>query len=189
MSRTWRWRTSRALLQLVGWELVGVAPEVARCVVIFAPHTSNWDFPMLLLVRWAFGKRVHYLAKHTLFRFPFGWFFRLTGGIPVDRTQPKQLVRRIADRFTERAELWLAIAPEGTRRRMDHWKSGFYYVAIEARVPVLLAFIDASRRECGLGPLVELSGDLERDLSRLRAFYAEKRGIVAELASEIRFQP
>jgi len=176
-------------LRLTGWELAGRAPDVARCVVIFAPHTSNWDFPILLLVRWAFGMRVHYLGKHTLFRAPFGWFFRLTGGIPVDRTEPHQLVLRTAQRFAERDELWLAIAPEGTRQRTDHWKSGFYHLALAARVPVLLAFIDARRRQCGLGPLIELSGDVERDLERLRSFYADKQGIRPELTSELRFQP
>lgn len=187
MSAKARW--IRALLRLGGWELVGSAPEVRRCVVIFAPHTSNWDFPILLLVRFAFDRRVRYLGKHTLFRPPFGWFFRATGGIPVDRSRPHDVVRSIARRISDEDELWLAMAPEGTRQRTDHWKSGFYHIALEAKVPVLLAFIDARRRECGLGPLIELSGDAERDLERLRAFYADKAGIHPELASDVRFEP
>jgi 1-acyl-sn-glycerol-3-phosphate acyltransferase len=178
----------RALLFLAGWRLVGRAPAVRRCVVIFAPHTSNWDFPLLLLVKYAFGEPVHYLGKHTLFRPPFGWFFRRTGGIPVVRNERRHFVRDAARLFAERERLWLALSPEGTRDKTDHWKSGFYRIALAAHVPVLLAFVDAAKKECGLGPLVELSGDAERDLAVLRAFYETKRGIVPEHASAIRFK-
>src|SRR6185503_9034581 len=150
---------ARVLLFLARWRLVGVAPEVPHCVVIFAPHTSNWDFPLLLLVKFAFGGPVHYLGKHTLFRWPFGWFFRLTGGIPVVRHERRHVVSEAVRLFRERDELWLAISPEGTREKTDHWKSGFYRIAREAGVPVLLAFLDAGKRECGLAGLVELSGD------------------------------
>jgi 1-acyl-sn-glycerol-3-phosphate acyltransferase len=176
------------LLRAAGWELVGRLPDFPRLVVIFAPHTSNWDFVLLLLVRSAFGARVHYLAKNTLFRFPYGWFFRLTGGIPVDRGQHHHLVANLARRFAEQPELWLAIAPEGTRTRTDHWRSGFYRIALAANVPVLCAFIDKSRKQCGVGDLLELSGDLDADLAKIRAFYADKRGIHPERESEIRFE-
>jgi 1-acyl-sn-glycerol-3-phosphate acyltransferase len=179
---------ARALLVLAGFRLVGSAPHVARAVVIFAPHTSNWDFPLLLLVRYAFGRPVHYLGKHTLFRPPLGWFFRATGGIPVVRHERRHFVKRAAAFFAEREELWLAMSPEGTRHRTDHWKSGFYRIALAAGVPVLLAFVDAAKKECGLGPLVELSGDVERDLGVIRDFYATKRGIYPERASTIRFK-
>ncbi|HEX6276568.1 MAG TPA: lysophospholipid acyltransferase family protein [Polyangiaceae bacterium] len=179
---------ARALLRLAGFRLVGRPPDVARCVVIFAPHTSNWDFPLLLLVKFAFGRPVHYLGKHTLFRPPFGWLFRATGGIPVVRHERRSLVQKAARLFAERDELWLAMSPEGTRQKTDHWKTGFYRMARAAGVPVLLAFVDAARKECGLGPLVELTGDVERDLDVIRAFYATKRGIHPELAGEIRFK-
>ena len=179
---------ARALLFVLGWRLVGEAPRVARCVVIFAPHTSNWDFPILLLVKFAFGGPVHYLGKHTLFRPPFGWFFRLTGGIPVVRHQRRHAVREAVRLFREQNELWLAMSPEGTREKTDHWKSGFYQIARAAGVPVLLAFLDAAKKECGVGELIELTGDAGHDLARLRAFYETKRGIRPELASEIRFK-
>jgi 1-acyl-sn-glycerol-3-phosphate acyltransferase len=142
----------------------------------------------MLLVILAFRRRVHYLGKHTLFRFPFGWFFRATGGIPVDRGEQHDLVATLSRAFAERSRLWLGVAPEGTRARRDHWKSGFYHIALGAKVPVLLSFLDAGRRECGLGGLVELSGDAERDLAMIRAFYADKKGIRPERASEIRFE-
>lgn len=181
-------KIARFLLSLFGWRLVGKPPDVDRCVVIFAPHTSNWDFPLLLLVKLAFGRKVHYFGKHTLFRPPFGWIFRLTGGIPVVRHKRRNVVQRAVEVFSERKELWLALSPEGTRDKTDHWKSGFYRIARAAKVPVLLAFIDARKKECGLGELVEITGDVERDLERLRAFYATKRGLHPELESTIRFK-
>jgi 1-acyl-sn-glycerol-3-phosphate acyltransferase len=157
-------------------------------VIIFAPHTSKWDLPLLLCMRFAFGRPVAYLAKDSLFRFPVASLLRATGAIPVERSEHHALVRGLTQAFRERSQLWLAMSPEGTRARTDHWKSGFYHVAREAKVPVLLAFIDASRRECGLGELVELSGDPEHDMARVRAFYADKRGIVPERASDIRLR-
>jgi 1-acyl-sn-glycerol-3-phosphate acyltransferase len=181
-------RFAATLLRAAGWQLAGGAPDIPRCVVIFAPHTSNWDFVLLLLARSAFGLRVSYLAKHTLFRFPFAWFFRLTGGIPVDRAEHHHVVISMARRFAEQPRLWLAIAPEGTRAKTDHWRSGFYRIALAASVPVLCAFLDARRRRCGLGDLIQLSGDAAADLARIRAFYADKRGIRPELASDIRFE-
>jgi 1-acyl-sn-glycerol-3-phosphate acyltransferase len=178
----------RAVLDWFGWRLTGEPPTAPRCVIVFAPHTSNWDFPLLLLVRIAFGRQVRYLAKHTLLRGPFSWFFRATGAIPVERSQHQDLVRYLSEVFERSPALWLALSPEGTRKKTDHWKSGFYYIALEAHVPVLLVFVDARRRECGVGPLLTLSGDPERDLEPIRAFYADKRGIVPENASEIRWQ-
>jgi 1-acyl-sn-glycerol-3-phosphate acyltransferase len=179
--------TARALLRLTGWQLVGEAPDVKQCVILFAPHTSSWDFPLLLCVRAAFGRRVAYLAKRSLFRFPLGGLLRATGAIPVDRAERHALVNTLTEAFARQEQLWLALSPEGTRAWTDHWKSGFYHIARAARVPLLLAFIDAERRECGLGELIELSGDVERDLARLRAFYSAKRGIHPERASQIRF--
>jgi 1-acyl-sn-glycerol-3-phosphate acyltransferase len=181
-------RVARALLRWSGWRLVGTPPDVKRCVIIFAPHTSNWDFPLLLGVRFAFGKPVAYLAKDSLFRFPFAGLLRATGAIPVERTERHALVRTLTEAFRQRRELWLAMSPEGTRARTDHWKSGFYHVAREAGVPLLLAFIDASKKECGLGELMMVSGDVEVDLARLRAYYSEKIGVRPERASDIRFQ-
>lgn len=178
----------RAVLDWFDWRLSGEPPAAPRCVIVFAPHTSNWDFPLLLLVRIAFGRHVRYLAKHTLLQGPFGWFFRATGAIPVERSHHQDLVRYLSDIFERSPALWLALSPEGTRKKTDHWKSGFYYIALEAHVPVLLVFVDAARRECGVGPLLELSGDPERDLEPIRAFYADKRGIVPENESDIRWK-
>jgi 1-acyl-sn-glycerol-3-phosphate acyltransferase len=181
-------RLARAFLRWSGWRLVGEPPPVSRCLIIFAPHTSSWDFPLLLAVRCAFGQPVAYLAKHTLFRFPFAGLLRRTGAIPVDRTERHELVSTLAQAFREREWLWLALSPEGTRDRTDHWKSGFYHVAREAGVPLLLAFIDARRRECGLGGLLWLTGDVDADMARLREFFADKQGIEPERASDVRLR-
>jgi acyltransferase-like protein len=182
-----RWqRLARAALAAAGWRLVGEAPAVDHCVIIFAPHTSTWDFPLLLCVRAAFGRPVSYLIKDTLVRFPIAGLLRWTGAIPVDRSERHSLVSTLAQAFRERSFLWLAMSPEGTRARTDHWRSGFYHVAREAHVPLLPSFIDAQRRECGLMGLVELTGDLERDMAGLRSLYADKRGIQPGREGEIR---
>lgn len=175
------------LAKLSGFRLVGDAPDVDRCVVIFAPHTSNWDFPLLMLLRWASGRRVSYLGKHTLFRWPFGGFFRLLGGIAVERESSRNRVSAIAALFAKRQYLWLAISPEGTRSKAERWRSGFYYIARAAEVPVLLVFIDSANGRCGIGELIWLTGDVERDLERIRDFYRDKRGIHPERESPIRF--
>jgi 1-acyl-sn-glycerol-3-phosphate acyltransferase len=190
MSGTWTFRrsVSRFLLGLMGYHVEGTLPEVPRCVVAFAPHTSNWDFLILLFARSVLGRDVSYLAKHTLFRPPFGWFFRVTSGIPVDRTEKQRMVDAIASKFAERPELWLAMAPEGTRAKTDHWKSGFYFIAIAAKVPILLTAIDGGRKAYVVGDLLWPTGNVEEDLERIRAFYRDKRGLYPERAGEIRFK-
>jgi 1-acyl-sn-glycerol-3-phosphate acyltransferase len=182
-----RWqRLARAALAAAGWRLVGEAPEVSHCVIIFAPHTSNWDFPLLLCVRAAFGRPVAYLIKDTLFRFPIAGLLRWTGAIPVERSERHSLVSTLAQAFRQRPFLWLAMSPEGTRAWTDHWRSGFYHVAREAQVPLVPSFIDAERRECGLMPLFELTCDIDRDMAALRSLYAHKRGIQPGREGEIR---
>jgi len=181
-------RCARKTLRLIGWRVVGRLPALPRCLVVFAPHTSKRDLPLMLLTKVALGARVEYLAKHTLFRGPFARLFRWTGAIAVDRREPHHLVNTIREMFAERGALWLALAPEGTRSKTDHWKSGFYYIALEAKLPVLLAFLDSRTKTCGVGPVLVLSGEVTRDLEQLRAFYADKRGIRPELASDIRFR-
>lgn len=187
-SPSWVNRLGRFLLRLAGFRVVGSLPELRSCLVVFAPHTSNWDFLVLLLARAALGQKISYLAKHTLFRPPFGWFFRLTSGIPVDRSGNRRVVETIAQEFTRRGDLWLAMAPEGTRARADHWKSGFYYIALTAKVPILLTAIDARRRVYVVGDLFHPSGDPEQDLPRLQAFYRDKLGFYPERAGQIRFR-
>jgi 1-acyl-sn-glycerol-3-phosphate acyltransferase len=173
------------ILNRLGWTLVGDLPEVQKCVFIFAPHTSNWDFVVMYLAKIAMNVDVNFLGKHTLFRWPTGWFFRWLGGIPVVRHEKNNVVDDSIAAFTNNQRLWLAMAPEGTRSKTDYWRTGFYHIAVGAKVPVKLCFLDTSTRHLGLGPLIELTGDIERDFETLRAFYSGKRGFKPELASTI----
>ena len=185
--RPWRW--AQRLLSWLGWRTDVVLPPGPKCVVIVYPHTSNWDFVYGYLAKLAVGLPVHWIGKDTLFRGPFDRLFRWMGGFPVNRREPTGLVRQLVREMEERPSLWLAIAPEGTRSRLDHWKSGFYRLALAAGVPVGLAFIDYPSRTVGLRSYVMLTGDEAADLARLREEYAGKTGKRPELASEIRFRP
>ena len=181
-------RLCRALLGLFGWRVLLVPPPVPKAVVIFYPHTSNWDFPIGVLARAAVAIPIGFIGKDSLFRPPFGGLFRWLGGIPVNRRERTGFVAALAALFTRRDSLYLAIAPEGTRARRDHWKSGFYRVALAAGVPLGLAFIDYPRREVGILGWLALTGNEAEDLAQLRALYAGKRGRIAENAGDIRFK-
>lgn len=181
-------RFCRALLRLAGWKVVLVWPSVPKAVVIFYPHTSNWDFVVGILARYAIAIPVRFVGKDTLFRRPFGGLFRRLGGIPVDRRKSTGFVGGLIEAFGKADSLYLAIAPEGTRGKTDHWKSGFYRVALAAHVPLGLAFIDYSRHEVGIGNWLSLSGNEAEDLARIRACYAGKRGKKPEKEGDIRFR-
>ncbi len=178
----------RLWLALFGWEVEGDAHAFRKYVVVAAPHTSNWDFPFMLAASYVLGVRASWVGKHTLFAPPWGWFFRGLGGIPVDRRAPRSLVVQLAERFRAADELILAIAPEGTRRRVPFWKSGFYRIAAESGVPIGLGFLDYRRKLCGLGPYVMTTGNLGEDMDKIRAFYRNVRGKHPELESERRLR-
>ena len=181
-------RFCRALLRLAGWKVVLVRPPGPKAVVIVYPHTSNWDFIVGILARYAIAIPFRFVGKDTLFRWPFGGLFRRLGGIPVNRRQSTGFVGGLIEAFDKADSLYLAIAPEGTRRRIDHWKSGFYRVALAANVPLGLAFIDYSRREVGIEAWLSLSGNEAEDLAGIRAGYSNKRGKRPEMEGDIRFR-
>lgn len=178
---------ARLLLRLAGWRPVIVPPPGPKGVVMVYPHTSNWDFPLGVLARSASGLRISYVAKDSLFRPPLGGLFRWLGGIPVNRRVSTGFVGQLVRRFAESERLLIAIAPEGTRGHVPHLRSGFYHLAVQAGVPLGLAFIDYGRREVGIGAWVTLSGDAECDLVTIRDFYAGRRGRHPDKAGEIRF--
>ena len=153
-------------------------PETAeRCVVVAAPHTSNWDFPYTLLGAFALGMHIRWLGKASLFRAPFGPVMRWLGGIAVDRSRSTNLVASSAEALRHAdGPLQLVVAPEGTRARATEWKTGFHRIAHAAGLPIQLSYLDWGTRTCGLGPLVEPGEDLEADIERIRAFYAPFRG-------------
>ena len=166
----------RSYLKLTGWRIEGEMPDVPRLVAIAAPHTSYWDFPHMMAFGFATGQYIHFLMKHTMFEGPLGVLLRAMGGIPVDRRQPQGLVEAVSRAMDKHDELTLVVAPEGTRRRAEYWKSGFYRLAQGAGIPIGLGYLDYGRREVGFGPLFWPTGDIATDMEAIEAFYADKRG-------------
>ena len=189
-------RLARRLLSLAGWKVIYQAPNLNKAVVVFYPHTSNWDFVVGILARSAIALPIHFAAKDSLFAWPHGAVFRWLGGIPVNRRIRTGFVAQVAAEYRSRDQFYLAIAPEGTRRLTPGWKSGFYRLALEAGVPLGLAFIDYSRREVGISSYLHLEGDEESDFQHIRQFYAGKQGRhpaqqgpVSLMATEYRDRP
>lgn len=165
------------LFKLNGWKIVGTVPDdIKKAVVIAAPHTSNWDFVYALAIFKMLKLQVRYLIKKELYRFPLSILIKNTGGIPVERSKKQNLIEQIIQKFSENEKLLVAIPAEGTRKRVGKWKSGFYYAALGAGVPVLPGYLDFKKKEGGFGPAIYLTGNKEDDLATLRAFYADKTG-------------
>lgn len=180
---------ARSILRLGGWQVVGGQLTVPKAVVIAAPHTSNWDGFWLLVYKVAVGLDVHFLAKHTLFWWPLGSLLRWLGAIPLNRTSATDVVQRVCRDFERNDSFYLALAPEGTRSWKPYWKSGFYRIARAADVPVILGFIDYKTKRMGLEGMITLTGEVEKDLDLLRAYYGPKVGRRPELTSPIKFPP
>jgi 1-acyl-sn-glycerol-3-phosphate acyltransferase len=172
----WRRRICRAVLRLCGWSFVGTFPDVPKAILIAAPHSSWWDGVWGLLLKVGVGADVHFMGKQELFRGPLGSLLRRLGGMPIDRGAAKGVVEQMIDRFRQRDTLWLGIAPEGTRKPVKRWKSGFWHIAHDAGVPIVAAYFNYPDKTIGIGPLFDTSADMEADLARLRAFYAPFRG-------------
>ena len=162
------------MLRLTGWRVVLAQPVPMRCVVVFYPHTSNWDFPFGLMAKWLVGVHFRFIAKDSLFATPLGPWLRRWGGIPVDRSGPTGMIARLAAEFAQHEDFRLVVTPEGTRGYTDRWKSGFYHLTRAANVPVALAFIDYRRREVGVGGYLDLTGDRATDMARIALFYSGK---------------
>ncbi len=167
---------ARGLLRLLGWRVDGGFPDRPKLIAIAAPHTSNWDFVIGILVVFALGLRVRFLAKHTLFNPWLGWLMRWCGGIPVIRDTPQGAVTDAVEMIAREERILLGIAPEGTRKRGTPWRSGFYNIALAAKVPILPAAFDYGRRSLRLYPVFEPTGNYEADLARLQALYEGVRG-------------
>ena len=182
---------ARALMRLAGWRVAFDGLPARQGVVIVYPHTSNWDFVIGVFAKWAMGIPVAFWGKDSLFRLPlFGRWLRWIGGVPVDRHNPRgavtAMVERMADARGRDAFLWLALSPEGTRSYRDSWRSGFYQVALQAGVPLGLAYFDYRERCIGLDSFITLSGDAERDMAAIAARLAHRCGRKPELAAPVR---
>ena len=173
-------------LKVLGWQVSYSLPHRDKYVLIGAPPTSNWDFPLGLLAMWALGLRFSWVGKHTLFKGPLGPIMRAIGGIPVDRMGSTGFVKKVIDIFASRDQFVLAMAPEGTRSLTKEWKEGFYRIALAANVPIALCYVDYPRKRVGIDRMLEPSGDIEADFEVLREYYQDKIGKCPEKQGAVR---
>lgn len=159
----------------MGWDIVGSIPlEIKKCVILAAPHTSNWDFIIGRLAYWGLGVPVKFLIKKEAFDHPMGFLAKRMGGIPVDRGKSTNLVEQVASLFDEYDILNVVITPEGTRKLVTNWKRGFYYIALKADIPIICGFVDYANKEGGFGPAIYPNGDYEKDMETIESFYKTK---------------
>lgn len=185
--RFWQ-RVARALAKVTGWTLVDNRPPQAKYVLIGAPHTTNWDLYTALVIMLGLGIRPRWVGKESLFKGWRGPLMRFLGGIPVKRHVSQNFVAQIVEKFNQSDELVITIAPEGTRKRAEYWKSGFYYIALGANVPIAMGFVDYPSKTCGIGGYFTPSGDIEADIKILADFYADIRGKYPENQGPVRIQ-
>ena len=167
------------ILRLIGWKSIGSKISAPKYVLIGAPHTSNWDFPLMLLVVLELRLQLFWMGKHTLFPFPFSGIMKWLGGIPINRTKSHNVVSDIVGQFKSNDNLVVLVPPEGTRRKVSEWKTGFYHIANNAGVPILMGYVDAAKKEAGFADFFYPTGELESDMKEIRSFYAQKKGLTA----------
>ncbi|MFZ6647471.1 lysophospholipid acyltransferase family protein [Undibacterium sp. TJN25] len=163
---------SISMLRLLGWKVDGTAPAEPKYVMIAAPHTSNWDFPVTLMVAFAMRLKLYWMGKQSLFPPVLGAVMRWLGGIAVNRIKTGNMVQGTVDAFNAAPQLAVLVPPEGTRGKVTHWRTGFYYIALGAKVPIALGYLDFKRKVGGIGKMFYPTGDLEADMAEIQKFYA-----------------
>lgn len=166
----------RSVLKAMGWHIEGAFPNAPKFVVILAPHTSNWDFIIGMAGKLTIGLYASWLGKHTIFFWPLGVLLRWLGGIPVDRASSHGLVEQVVAQFRSREKLVLGLSPEGTRKRVEKWKMGFYYIAQQSGVPIVPVSLDFASKTLGIGPRLDPTGDLKKDLATIGAYFGNMQG-------------
>lgn len=171
------------IFKILGWKIEGKFPVgIPKYIVAVAPHTSNWDFPLGVMARSILRmKNTHFLGKHTLFKPPFGWFFRWLGGHPVDRSSNHDVVHQVIDILNRHENFIIALAPEGTRKKVTKLRSGFYHIAKGAHIPIIPVGFDFSRKRIVIGEPFNPTDNQDEDFKTLLAFYREMRGKNPEL--------
>ncbi len=164
------------ILKITRWRITGALPDIPKFVMIAAPHTSNWDFPFMLLMAFKLRGQPYWMGKAAIFKKPFGGLFKWLGGLPIDRSRAGNVVSQMVAKFNEVDRLILVIPPSGTRKRVANWKTGFYHIAAGAGVPVVLGFLDYKYKTGGVGPMVNLTGDIDREMKQIQGFYAKFEG-------------
>jgi 1-acyl-sn-glycerol-3-phosphate acyltransferase len=160
-----------SFLKLVSWQAVGDVPDIPKFVMILAPHTSNWDLLFIMVVLNALGIKFYWFGKKEVFRWPIGGLFKWLGGIPINRGSRQNMVQQTIEIIQAREQIIVGVAPEGTRGNTKYWKTGFYHIANQAKIPIVFAFLDYDRKVGGLGPIMNPSGDIEEDMETIRQFY------------------
>ncbi|QHQ29797.1 putative acyltransferase protein [Xanthomonas albilineans] len=174
-SRCMRW-LGRTALRLTGWRVVGEFPDLPKLVMIVAPHSSNWDGFLGFAVKFAVGFEVRVLGKTQLFWWPLGALLRKLGGIPLDRKSPRGVIEQAVALIRDAERMWYVITPEGTRKRVEKWKTGFWKIAHDAQVPIFPVYFDYPSRTVGLGEPVRTSEDMQADIAAIRTWYRPWRG-------------
>ena len=178
-----------AILKIRRWKIIGSFPLIPKYLVVGAPHTSNWDWVNTILLKGASGVDIHWVGKDSLFRWPLGTLMKRLGGIPVNRRERANFTDQIIELFNSRSQLAIAIAPEGTRGKSTYWRSGFYYMAVGAQVPIQLVAMDYKNRTLEIGPLFSPSGEIDKDFTIIRKFYEGVQGKYPKHQGEIRLRP
>jgi 1-acyl-sn-glycerol-3-phosphate acyltransferase len=179
---------SALTLKAFGWKLAGGLPQHSHLIMIVSPHTSNWDFPVVMLFKWKLRLQGNYLGKHTLFSGPLGWFMRATGGTAVIRDENHQVVDQVAQIFRARRRFWLGIAPAGTRSYTEHWRSGFYRMALAAKVEIMPVRLDFSRKLMTIGEPFMPSGEVVEDMDLMRKFFKGAMGCRPDKMTPVRLR-
>lgn len=165
------------ILRLIGWRITGLRELPRKCVICVAPHTSNWDLPLGLVVYTAMGRKASFLIKKEWFFFPMNLIFKVLGGIPVDRSRKTSLTEQMAELYSQRDDFQLAITPEATRKLNAEWKKGFYFIALAAGVPIVIAALDYGKKEADFKKIIIPSGDVDTDLLEIKSYY---KGVTAK---------
>jgi 1-acyl-sn-glycerol-3-phosphate acyltransferase len=167
---------ARFLMFCTRWKSSGRLPNIRKFVLIAAPHTSNWDLFYTLLVAFDLKANIYWMGKDTIFKKPFGHLMRWLGGVPINRSKSNNIVEQSIELFHQSDRLILTVPPSGTRSRVTYWRTGFYHIANGASVPIVMGFLDYRLRTGGIGPLVQPTGDITRDMKVISSFYADITG-------------
>jgi len=164
-------KLSKFILKLFGWKVINVQPDIPKCVIALAPHTSNWDFAIGKLAYGSLGRNAKFLIKKEWFFFPLNLFFKSVGGIPVERDKKNLLTDKLAEEFDKHEKFQLAVTPEGTRKPVKEWRKGYYYIALKAKVPIVLVGIDYAKKQVIFLDTFYPTGDYEKDIEKIKAHY------------------
>ena len=176
----------RWFLRIAGWSLIEKplpTVNVNKAIGIFAPHTSNWDFVTMIMANFAWGLKVRFLGKHSLFAWPFGWFFRALGGMPVVRHESHNIVDQVVDLIESNDKILLALSPEGTRSYTPYWKTGFYHIAERSGLPIVMFYLDNKTRTIGFSDLFYVTGNIDADMKKIGDYFSDKIGYYPEKTS------